>query len=112
MKRIIYTLITILTLTFCFYIIQNKVYAYDIIEVPDITDIENPYESEYGHRCTSFTIGPNGYDKCIQCGRLFPKKKKDNSTTIILVIIGFVLAVAAYIALSIRKKIKDKQYYS
>ena len=34
------------------------------------------------------------------------------SLTIILVIIGFVLAVAAYIALSIRKKIKDKKYYS
>lgn len=109
MKRIIYTLITILTLTFCFYIISNKVYANDIT---DLFDSYNSYESENGHDCFVFEKGPNGYRRCAQCGRLFPEENKNTSTTIIIVIIGFILAVAAYIALSIRKKIKDKKYYS
>ena len=77
------------------------------------------------HKCvydyTDSTI--TGYVKCFQCGKraplkevgnIFPKQTDKVNTTKILVIVGvsIILAVGAYIALSIRKKIKDKKYYS
>ena len=109
MKKIIYTLITILTLIFCFYIISNKVYAHN-------TNASITYLSNGCNHV--FPPSSDGKSKCQKCGYVTNDYRNlignsGNSTEIIIIIIVFfVIAIAAYIALSIRKKIKDKQYYS
>ena len=113
MKKIIYTLITILTLIFCFYIISNKVYAHN-------TNASITYLSNGCNHV--FPPSSDGKSRCQKCGYVTNDYRNiignsgnptDNFTEIIIIIIVFfVIAIAAYIALSIRKKIKDKQYYS
>ena len=116
MKRIIYTLITILTLTFCFYIIQNKVYAHNINE-PLIF-----LSDECSH---IYVPDTGGGAKCIKCGHKmtfstlpngksnFEEKRKIEGTKAkYFVIILIVLSIVVYTTLSIRKKIKDKKYYN
>lgn len=116
MKRIIYTLITLLTLTFCFYIIQNKVYAHNINE--PLTFLSDECSHVYrpdnggglrcikcGHKATFSTL-PNGKFNFEE------KRKIEGAKAKYFVIVLIVLSIAVYIALSIRKKIKDKKYYN
>lgn len=77
------------------------------------------------HKCKyNYTdSSKTGYVKCIICGKLVPledvynnnynQSDTINTTKIVFISVTvIILAVGAYIALSIRKKIKDKKYYS